>query len=79
MDKIFDSLGSAKYFLKIDLTSGYNQIRVNPSDIPKTAFRTKYGSYECVVLNFGMTNAPSTFTTFMNNIFVNTPLFTLTI
>ena len=66
---MFDALGGSQYFTKIDLTAGYHQIRVKPEDIPKTAFRTKYGSFECVVLNFGMTNAPLTFVTFMNEVF----------
>ena len=69
IDDLFDALGGAAVFSKIDLTAGYNQIRIKEEDIPKTAFRTKYGSYECVVLNFGMTNAPSTFVTFMNEVF----------
>ena len=69
MDELFDSLGGAKYFSKVDLTSGYHQIQVKPEDIPKTAFQTKKGSFECVVLNFGMTNAPSTFLTYMNKVF----------
>ena len=69
IDELFDSLGGSQYFSKIDLTAGYNQIRVKEEDIPKTAFRTKYGSFECVVLNFGMTNAPSTFVTYMNEVF----------
>ena len=69
MDELFNSLGGAKYFSKVDLTSGYHQIRVKPADIPKTAFQTNYGSFECVVLNFGMTNAPSTFVTYMNKVF----------
>ena len=69
IEDLFDALGKAKIFTKIDLTAGYHQIRVRPEDIPKTAFCTKYGSFECVVLNFGMTNAPSTFVTFMNEVF----------
>ena len=60
MDELFDSLGGAKYFSKVDLTSGYHQIQVKPKDVLKTAFQTKYSSFECVVLKFGMTNAPLT-------------------
>ena len=55
IDNLFDALGGSQYFTKIDLTAGYHQIRVKPEDIPKTAFHTKYGSFKCVVLNFGMT------------------------
>ena len=53
-------------FLKIDLAAGYNQVWVVDKDIPKTAFRTKYGAYKNVVMNFGMTNTPSTFVTLTN-------------
>ena len=69
IDDLFVALGGSQFFTKIDLTAGYHQIRVKPEDIPKTAFCTKYGSFECVVLNFRMTNAPSTFVTFMNKVF----------
>lgn len=69
IDELFDSLGGSQYFSKIDLTAGYSQIRVKEEDIPKTAFRTKYGLFECVVLNFGMTNAQYTFVTYMNEVF----------
>ena len=62
-------LGGSTIFSKIDLTVRYNQVQIANKDIPKTAFRTKCGAYETVVMNFGMTNAPSTFVTLMNNIF----------
>ncbi len=68
-DEVFDILGNAQLFLKMDLKTGLHQIRVKPQDIEKTAFNTKYGKYEYLFMPMGLCNAAATFQSLMNQIF----------
>jgi hypothetical protein len=70
IDDPFNQLRGAYVFSKIDLRSGYHQLKIRKNDIPKTAFITRYGLYEYTIMSFGLTNAPAYFRYLMNKVFM---------
>jgi hypothetical protein len=70
IEDLFDQMRGARVFSKIDLRSEYHQMKIRPSDIPKTTFSTRYGLYDFTVMPFGLTNAPSYFMNLMNKVFM---------
>jgi hypothetical protein len=70
IEDLFNRMRGARVFSKIDLRSGYHQMEIRPSDIPKTDFSTRYSLYEFTVMSFGLTNAPTYFRNLMNKVFM---------
>jgi hypothetical protein len=70
IEDLFDQMIGARVFSKIELWPGYHQMKIRPSDIPKTTFSTRYGLYEFTVMSFGLTNAPTYFMNLMNKVFM---------
>jgi hypothetical protein len=71
IDILFDQLAGARVFFKVDLRSGYHQIKICPEDVPKTAFSIRYGLYEYLVMSFGLTNALTHFMYLINSVFMS--------
>jgi hypothetical protein len=70
IEDLFDQMRDARVFSKIDLRSGYHQMKIRPSNIPKTIFSTRYGLYEFTVMSFGLTNTPTYFMDLKNKVFM---------
>jgi hypothetical protein len=70
IEDLFDQMRGARVFSKIDLRLGYHQMKIRPSDIPKTTLSTRYGLYEFTIMSFGLTNAPAYFMNLMNKVFM---------
>jgi hypothetical protein len=70
IDNLFDQLAGVRVCSNVNLRSGYHQIKIHPEDVPKTAFSTRYGLYEYLVMSFGLTNAPAHFMYLMNSVFM---------